>query len=193
MHVDDVVVDAGLILLQDFQESGHIFTRSEELQVCLIVSHGNNHIYDNIKDKDTNWRTLVTTTTSSWNDEQHLRQQWALEMTNTWNKDEHLKRCLVKTRILPQQNLNWTTLRFEAWETVDLILKLRNWIIRKKSQTLNKILFFPFEILTFHLRFLNIFSKNIPFFLGMRICRLYRRSFTCGPFGLPYVKKHYQL
>ena len=40
LHVDDVVVDAGLVLLQHLEERGHIFTGGEELQVGLGNAHG---------------------------------------------------------------------------------------------------------------------------------------------------------
>ena len=40
LHVDDVVVDAGLVLLQHLEERGYIFTGGEELQVGLGNSQG---------------------------------------------------------------------------------------------------------------------------------------------------------
>lgn len=36
VHINDVVVDTGLVLLQHFEESGHIFTGGEELQIGLL-------------------------------------------------------------------------------------------------------------------------------------------------------------
>ena len=35
MNVDNVVVDSGLVLLQNFEKSSHIFTGGKELQVRL--------------------------------------------------------------------------------------------------------------------------------------------------------------
>lgn len=36
VHINNVVVDTGLILLQYFKESRHIFTGGEELQIGLL-------------------------------------------------------------------------------------------------------------------------------------------------------------
>lgn len=36
MHINNVVVDTGLVLLQYFEEGVHIFTGGEELQIGLL-------------------------------------------------------------------------------------------------------------------------------------------------------------
>lgn len=36
MHINNVVVDTGLILLQHFEEGSYIFTGGEELQIGLL-------------------------------------------------------------------------------------------------------------------------------------------------------------
>lgn len=36
MHVDNLVVDTGLVLFQYFKQSCHIFARGEELQIGLL-------------------------------------------------------------------------------------------------------------------------------------------------------------
>lgn len=43
MHVDDMVVDAGLVLLQHFKESVDVFTGCEELQVGLLGLEQGDH------------------------------------------------------------------------------------------------------------------------------------------------------
>lgn len=41
VHVNDVVVDTWLILFQHFEESVHVFTGGEELQVSLDLNQEN--------------------------------------------------------------------------------------------------------------------------------------------------------